>query len=49
VEAQLDLGSGHWARLGAFEGPGYERVVMTVHMPTGDLDAYTDVLLQVQD
>jgi gamma-glutamylcyclotransferase (GGCT)/AIG2-like uncharacterized protein YtfP len=24
----------HWARLDTFEGPGYERVVTTVHMPT---------------
>jgi gamma-glutamylcyclotransferase (GGCT)/AIG2-like uncharacterized protein YtfP len=39
----------HWARLDAFEGPGYQRVVTTVHMPTGDVDAYIYVLLQVQD
>ena len=37
----------HWARLDAFEGPGYERVVTTVHMPTGDIDAYIYVLMQV--
>jgi gamma-glutamylcyclotransferase (GGCT)/AIG2-like uncharacterized protein YtfP len=36
----------HWARLDAFEGPGYERVVTTVHMPTGNVDAYIYVLLQ---
>ena len=29
----------HWARLDAFEGPGYQRVVTTVHTPTGDMDA----------
>ncbi len=39
----------HWARLDTFEGPGYERVVTTVHMPTGDVDASIYVLLQVQD
>ena len=39
----------HWGGLDAFEGAGYERVVTTVHMPTGDLDAYIYVLLQLQD
>ena len=29
----------HWARLDAFEGPGYERVITTVHTPTGDIEA----------
>jgi gamma-glutamylcyclotransferase (GGCT)/AIG2-like uncharacterized protein YtfP len=29
----------HWARLDTFEGPGYERVVTTVHTPTGDVEA----------
>jgi hypothetical protein len=38
----------HWARLDTFEGPGYERVVTTVHMPTGDVDASIYVLVQVQ-
>ena len=38
----------HWARLDAFEGPGYERVVITVHMPTGDVDAYIYVLVQAR-
>ena len=38
----------HWARLDAFEGPGYERVVTTVHLPTGDVDASIYVLEQVQ-
>ena len=38
----------HWARLDTFEGPGYERVVTTVHMPTGDIDASIYVLVQVQ-
>jgi hypothetical protein len=31
-----------------FEGPGYERVVTTVHLPTGDIDASIYVLEQVQ-
>ena len=39
----------HWARLDVFEGHGYQRVVTTVHMPTGDVDAYIYVLLQLQD
>ena len=30
----------HWARLDAFEGPGYERVMITVHLPSGDVEAY---------
>jgi gamma-glutamylcyclotransferase (GGCT)/AIG2-like uncharacterized protein YtfP len=30
----------HWARLDAFEGPGYERVITTVHTPTGDVEAF---------
>jgi gamma-glutamylcyclotransferase (GGCT)/AIG2-like uncharacterized protein YtfP len=38
-----------WARLDGFEGPGYQRVVTTVHMPTGDVGAYIYVLLQLQD
>jgi gamma-glutamylcyclotransferase (GGCT)/AIG2-like uncharacterized protein YtfP len=38
----------HWARLDAFEGPGYERVVTTVHLPRGDVDASIYVLEQVQ-
>jgi gamma-glutamylcyclotransferase (GGCT)/AIG2-like uncharacterized protein YtfP len=38
----------HWERLDTFEGPGYERVVTTVHMPTGDVDASIYVLVQVQ-
>ena len=37
----------HWARLDTFEGPGYERVVTTVHMPRGDVDASIYVLVQV--
>jgi gamma-glutamylcyclotransferase (GGCT)/AIG2-like uncharacterized protein YtfP len=48
VFESIDLPA-HWARLDAFEGPGYQRVVTTVHMPTGDVDAYIYVLLQVQD
>ena len=38
----------HWARLDTFEGPGYERVMTTVHMPRGDVDACIYVLVQVQ-
>jgi gamma-glutamylcyclotransferase (GGCT)/AIG2-like uncharacterized protein YtfP len=30
----------HWSRLDDFEGPGYRRVVTTVHSPAGDVDAY---------
>lgn len=30
----------HWARLDAFEGPGYGRVVTTVHTPTGETAAF---------
>jgi len=38
----------HWSRLDDFEGPGYRRVVTTVHMPAGDVDASIHVLV-VQD
>jgi gamma-glutamylcyclotransferase (GGCT)/AIG2-like uncharacterized protein YtfP len=48
VFESIDLPA-HWGRLDAFEGAGYERVVTTVHMPTGDVDAYIYVLLQLQD
>jgi gamma-glutamylcyclotransferase (GGCT)/AIG2-like uncharacterized protein YtfP len=34
----------HWARLDAFEGPGYQRVVTTVFSPTGDRAASIYVL-----
>ena len=30
----------HWARLDAFEGPGYERVPVTVHTAGGDVTAF---------
>jgi gamma-glutamylcyclotransferase (GGCT)/AIG2-like uncharacterized protein YtfP len=30
----------HWATLDDFEGPGYERVLTTVHTADGDLEAY---------
>jgi gamma-glutamylcyclotransferase (GGCT)/AIG2-like uncharacterized protein YtfP len=30
----------HWARLDDFEGPGYERVLTTVHTPDDEVDAY---------
>ena len=33
----------HWALLDDFEGPGYERVVTTVHTADGDLEACTYV------
>jgi gamma-glutamylcyclotransferase (GGCT)/AIG2-like uncharacterized protein YtfP len=46
VFESLDLPA-HWARLDTFEGPGYERVMTTVHIPTGDVDASIYVLLQV--
>jgi gamma-glutamylcyclotransferase (GGCT)/AIG2-like uncharacterized protein YtfP len=36
----------HWARLDAFEGPGYQRVVTTVRTTTGDVDASIYVLVQ---
>ena len=34
----------HWSRLDDFEGPGYQRVVTTVHTPTGEIDACIYVL-----
>ena len=34
----------HWARLDAFEGPGYRRVVATVATPGGDFEACIYVL-----
>jgi gamma-glutamylcyclotransferase (GGCT)/AIG2-like uncharacterized protein YtfP len=34
----------HWARLDTFEGPGYQRVVTTVHAATGDTEASIYVL-----
>jgi gamma-glutamylcyclotransferase (GGCT)/AIG2-like uncharacterized protein YtfP len=34
----------HWSRLDEFEGPGYERVVTTVHTAGGDLEASIYVL-----
>jgi gamma-glutamylcyclotransferase (GGCT)/AIG2-like uncharacterized protein YtfP len=34
----------HWSRLDDFEGRGYERVLTTVHTPTGDVEAYVYVL-----
>jgi len=30
----------HWGRLDDFEGPGYRRVLTTVHTADGDVDAY---------
>jgi gamma-glutamylcyclotransferase (GGCT)/AIG2-like uncharacterized protein YtfP len=38
VFESIDLPA-HWARLDAFEGTGYERVVTTVHTPTGGIEA----------
>jgi gamma-glutamylcyclotransferase (GGCT)/AIG2-like uncharacterized protein YtfP len=34
----------HWSRLDEFEGPGYQRVVTTVHTPAGDVKASIYVL-----
>ena len=36
----------NWARLDAFEGSGYQRVVTPVHTPAGDVDASIFVLLE---
>lgn len=47
VFESIDLPA-HWPRLDAFEGPGYERVVTTVHTPTGDVDASIYVLVEIQ-
>ncbi len=38
----------HWARLDAFEGPGYQRVVITVRTTTGDVEASIYVLVQAR-
>ena len=38
----------HWARLDAFEGPGYQRVVTTVRTSTGDVDASIYVVVQAR-
>jgi gamma-glutamylcyclotransferase (GGCT)/AIG2-like uncharacterized protein YtfP len=38
----------HWARLDAFEGPGYQRVVTTVRTSTGGVDASIYVLVQAR-
>ena len=38
----------HWARLDAFEGPGYQRVVTTVCTSTGDVDASIYVLVSAR-
>jgi len=34
----------HWSHLDDFEGPGYERVLITVRTATGDVEAYVYVL-----
>jgi len=34
----------NWSRLDDFEGPGYQRVVTTVHTSAGDVDASIYVL-----
>ena len=44
VFESIDLPA-HWARLDAFEGPGYQRVVTTVRTSTGDVDASIYVLV----
>jgi gamma-glutamylcyclotransferase (GGCT)/AIG2-like uncharacterized protein YtfP len=38
VFESIDLPA-HWSRLDQFEGPGYRRVVTTVHTPDGDVEA----------
>jgi gamma-glutamylcyclotransferase (GGCT)/AIG2-like uncharacterized protein YtfP len=38
VFASADLPA-HWSRLDEFEGPGYRRVVTTVHTPNGEVAA----------
>ena len=38
----------HWARLDAFEGPGYQRVVTAVRTSTGDVEASIYVLVQAR-
>ena len=38
----------HWARLGDFEGDGYQRVVATVRTPTGEMDASLYAQTQAQ-
>ncbi len=35
----------HWARLDAFEGPGYQRVVTTVRTSAGDVETSIYVLV----
>jgi gamma-glutamylcyclotransferase (GGCT)/AIG2-like uncharacterized protein YtfP len=30
----------HWSRLDQFEGPGYQRVLTSVHTPLGQVDAF---------
>ncbi|SFT86748.1 Uncharacterized conserved protein YtfP, gamma-glutamylcyclotransferase (GGCT)/AIG2-like family [Geodermatophilus amargosae] len=35
---------GQWSRLDDFEGPGYERVLTTVHTAAGELEAHVYVL-----
>jgi gamma-glutamylcyclotransferase (GGCT)/AIG2-like uncharacterized protein YtfP len=43
VFESIDLPA-HWSRLDDFEGPGYQRVVTTVHTAVGELDASIYVL-----
>jgi gamma-glutamylcyclotransferase (GGCT)/AIG2-like uncharacterized protein YtfP len=43
VFESIDLPA-HWSRLDDFEGPGYQRVVTTVHTPAGEVDASIYVL-----
>jgi gamma-glutamylcyclotransferase (GGCT)/AIG2-like uncharacterized protein YtfP len=47
VFESIDLPA-HWARLDAFEGPGYQRVVTVVRTSTGDLEASIYVLVQAR-
>lgn len=39
----------HWARLDEFEGPGYRRVVTTVHLSSDELAASIYVLREQKD
>ena len=43
VFESLDLPA-HWSRLDEFEGPGYDRVVTTVHTSDGTVEASIDVV-----
>ena len=48
VSESTDLPA-HWARLDEFEGPGYERVLTTVHTGAGHVAAFIYVLRALRD